>query len=127
MKILVVGDEAVLGQTLTKGLRERGHCVEWAPNVAAARSYFEVFTPDIVLVDKRDDGECGIDLCREMKASTKLKDSNVVIVSSLRGDAFSLLESAALAVGVRGIIQKPFGFPDVERMLERLTPETKPC
>ena len=67
-KVLIIEEEALVADALTKRLRTRGY----APTVAQGRSgaiaTFESQRPDLVILSLTLPGDESLDLCRELRA-----------------------------------------------------------
>ncbi len=100
--ILVVDDELIVRESLTKWFREDGFRSEAAENAAAALRKLQNSNWDIALVDIKMPGMDGIELLQRMK---ELKpDMSVIIIT-----AFASVDTAvkALKIGAYDYITKP--------------------
>jgi DNA-binding response OmpR family regulator len=59
--------------------------------------------PDLFVIDRWLRGECGLDLCRFIKAETKYKTVPVIILSATQD-----IKSLGLSAGADVVIEKPF-------------------
>ncbi len=113
-KILVVDDEDVIRQVLSRGLQMLGVSVVTAQDASDAFEKFGEGTFDAVLSDISMPGESGVDLLR------RIKDTDGVTPFILM-TAHADLESARQAVrhGAEDYLVKPFALADVEIALRR--------
>jgi signal transduction histidine kinase len=105
MKILVVDDELDEIESLSRGLKSRGHKVLAALNAQEALNYFhqDEDTIDLVITDYSMPGRSGIDLLSDIRK----KDSNVPIMMMT---AYARKDTLIDALRNRcdGFIEKPF-------------------
>lgn len=102
---MVVEDDPDARRLVTSCLRRLGLVVHQAKNGAEAVKLLESMTPDLVCLDLRlPDGD-GLAVCEKMRASERLQDVPVLVISALAQPAD--LERAE-AVGVDDYIVKPF-------------------
>lgn len=119
-RILVVEDHPLNLQLVRDILEYRGHTVDSAGSVDAARERLREARPDLVLLDIQLPGGGGEALLRELRGSPALAHLPVIAVTALamEGDRERLL-----AAGFDGYLSKPidtrtFG-PAVEAFLQR--------
>src|ERR1700741_3038924 len=70
--VLVVDDEPLVLDVVTRYLEHDGHRVVTAPDGGAARELIEQESPSLVLLDVMLPGEDGLDLCRWIRSSSDL-------------------------------------------------------
>ena len=119
-RILVVEDHPLNLRLVRDILEYRGHAVEAATSVEAARQALSGARPDLVLLDIQLPGGGGEALLREIRGSAALAGLPVIAVTALamEGDRERLLHA-----GFDGYLSKPidtraFG-PEIESFLKR--------
>ncbi|HXH92608.1 MAG TPA: sigma-54 dependent transcriptional regulator [Thermoanaerobaculia bacterium] len=109
MDVLIVDDEASLRDFLSIVFEEEGWRVETAGSLAAARSAHAKHEPDLILCDLMLPDGSGIDLLREVKASSP---SVAVIMITAHTSTKSAVE--ALKAGAFDYIAKPFDIDELK-------------
>ena len=108
MRVLLVEDDAMIGQGLQTALRQAGFAIDWvrdgqAAAAAAAATQFDLMLLDLGL-PKRD----GIDILRELR---QRRDATPVIILTARDDIQSRI--GGLDAGADDYIVKPFDLDEV--------------
>lgn len=112
MKVLIVEDEARLGQFLRKGLSEHAHTANWVQTCQEANDALVETNYDLIVVDlSLPDGD-GIDLIREWRASGF---NEPVLILSARDGIEDRIKG--LDVGADDYLPKPFS---VDELLARM-------
>ena len=109
--ILVIEDDASLGQTFREILEGEDYEVSLAATAAEARASVEQRTPDLILTDLVLPDADGLILCADLKAKLGVP---VIVVSGTVRKRDSIL---ALKLGADDFIPKPF---DVDELLTRI-------
>lgn len=116
MRVLVVEDEPRIAGFLQRGLREEGHRVEVARDMASARSALAAGSYDLLLVDRMlPDGD-GLELVRE------LRDKRVRLPSiclTARDRVADRVEG--LYGGADDYVVKPFSFDELLARIAAVT------
>jgi CheY-like chemotaxis protein len=102
---MVVEDDPDARRLVTSCLRRLGMVVHQAKNGAEAVKLLESMTPDLVCLDLRLPDFNGLVVCEKMRASERLQDVPVLVISALAQPAD--LERAE-AVGADDYLIKPF-------------------
>lgn len=102
-RILLIEDDADLGETLAKGLGHRGFAVTWQPSAEQGLALLEDRDFDVVITDLHLDGMDGFDFCARVVQNRP--GLPVVMIT-----AFGSMDSAvaAIRVGAYDFITKPF-------------------
>lgn len=100
--VLIVDDDHKIRDLLARYLFEQGFRVTTAQDAAAARSAMRGLSFDIILLDIMMPGESGLDLARELKATTRLP----ICMLTARSEAEDRIEG--LEIGVEDYVPKPF-------------------
>lgn len=106
-RILLVDDEAQLRRAVTRSLEGHGYQVREAGDGPSALVAFEVFKPDVVLLDLMLPGMGGVDVCRELRR----KHRTPIIILSVIGEEQTKV--AALDEGADDYLTKPFGMDEL--------------
>lgn len=115
MKVLIVEDQAKLGQFLKRGLMEQGWTATWVATAAAAQealceSKYEVIVLDLMLPD-RD----GMDLLREWR---RFGFNEPVIILSARNAVKDRVQG--LELGADDYLPKPFSLEELVARIRAL-------
>ncbi len=115
-KVLVVDDDAVVGQSFNRVLSEKGYAVSTAMNGHEALSKFAGEKHDVVFTDMKMPGMDGIEVAQRIRAKSPW--TPVVVVT---GYGTPANEAAAAAVGVADFLHKPLLPEVIEEVMERIT------
>ena len=102
-KVLVVEDEADIRDLIHFNLFKEKFNVEVCDNGTDALKMFSVFKPDLVLLDLMLPGKSGLEICQEIKNSSK---STFVIMVTARGEEEDIIKG--FEMGADDYISKPF-------------------
>ena len=111
LRVLVVDDEPLIRRALRAGLEKHGYDVQLAETGELALDLAAESPPDLILLDLVLPGLSGLDVCRELRAWTRVP----IVVLSARGRERDKVE--ALDLGADDYLTKPFG---MEELLARL-------
>lgn len=100
--VLVVEDEESYVQALLVGLEREGFAVRVARDGADALAEFDSLAPDIVLLDVMLPKVSGVDVCRMIRAKSRVP----VIMVSARGEELDMV--LGLEIGADDYVTKPF-------------------
>jgi two-component system, OmpR family, response regulator QseB len=113
MRLLLVEDDRMIGDSLRSALRLEGHAVDWVRDVAAANATLASERFDLVLLDRGlpaggahaapDAAADGIDVLRALRARGDATPVIVLTARDARGDRVAGLDS-----GADDYIVKPF-------------------
>jgi two-component system, OmpR family, KDP operon response regulator KdpE len=109
--ILVVDDEPQITRVLKTTLSSQGYGVRTASDGDEAIQLMKDWPPDLVITDLRMPNMSGLDLCRHLRAKSRLP----IIVLSVKGEERTKVE--ALDAGADDYVTKPFG---VNELLARV-------
>src|SRR5437660_151868 len=126
--ILVVDDEPQITRVLKTTLSSQGYSVRTASDGDQAVQLMKEWTPDLVITDLRMPNLGGLELCRHVRAKSRIP----IIVLSVKGEERIKVE--ALDAGADDYVTKPFGVNEllarVRAALRRASapeqPETSP-
>src|SRR5688572_18936743 len=109
--ILLVDDEEKILKTLGRALRDDGHEVVTAQNVAEAQKRLAERAFDLLIVDHRMPDRTGLELIQEIVAGTA-EDRPAIVMMTAHATVESAI--AAMKLGALDYLQKPF---DVDELL----------
>lgn len=115
LSVLLVEDEANLGQTLRDYLRTKKFKVELATSLKEARELFQEISPAIAILDIGLPDGSGIDLAREFR---QLKKDCVLLFCTALNDPALRVEG--LELGAEDYITKPFELKELTLRLDRI-------
>ncbi|WP_322998961.1 response regulator [Castellaniella sp.] len=102
MNILVVEDEPKLADVLRTYLEAAGYAVRWVDNGLEVMDVVAQWAPDLVLLDLMLPGRDGLDVCRDIRARTRIP---VIMVTARTEEIDRLL---GLELGADDYICKPY-------------------
>lgn len=117
MRILLVEDDVMMGNSLQKGLGANGHAVDWLQDGSLVEGAVQSNTFDMLLLDLSLPGSDGLDILRSLRAARKRLP---IIVITARADVKDRI--AGLNLGADDYLAKPFSFEELEariRAVER--------
>src|SRR5690242_13184706 len=100
--ILVVDDEAQISRVLKTTLSAQGYGVRTAADGEQALNEMSSWTPDLVITDLRMPNMDGLQLCRRIRAQSRIP----LIILSVKGEESLKIE--ALDAGADDYVTKPF-------------------
>ncbi len=100
--ILIVEDEESFVEALTVGLKRDGFLVKVARDGAQALDVFDAVHPDLVLLDVMLPKINGIDVCRELRAKSRVP---IIMVTAKGGEIDAVV---GLEVGADDYVTKPY-------------------
>ena len=106
-RILVVDDEPQITRVLRRSLISQGYDVHIAADGESALQTFGDWPPDLVVTDLAMPNMNGLELCRKLRAISKVP----IIVLSVRGEEKTKVE--ALDCGADDYVIKPFGMDEL--------------
>jgi DNA-binding response OmpR family regulator len=104
-RILVVDDDRVIQQLLKVNLELEGYAVEVADDGEEALAQFELFRPDLVLLDIMMPKLDGWEVCRRLKSDPDSARVPIVLLSARAQDADV---QRGTDLGVAAYVTKPF-------------------
>jgi two-component system response regulator AtoC len=110
--ILLADDEEKILKTLGRALRDDGHEVVTAANAKDAARLLSERSFDLLIIDFLMPDRTGLDVIRDLAASTPEAERPAVVMMTAHGSIESAVE--AMKLGARDYLQKPF---EVEELL----------
>jgi two-component system response regulator RegX3 len=105
--VLVVDDEESYRDALSSGLSHEGFQVILAADGHDALKLFEAHSPDLVLLDVMLPDRSGIEICREIRASSNVP---IIMVSARTTEVDVVL---GLEIGASDYVTKPYRFREL--------------
>lgn len=119
--ILVVDDEAQITRVLKTTLSSQGYGIRTAADGNQALHEMETWSPDLVITDLRMPNMDGLELCRQIRAHSRVP----IIVLSVKGEEAIKVE--ALDAGADDYVTKPFSIKEllarVRAAFRRIAPD----
>ncbi len=102
-RVLVVEDDATIGQALTGALRTQGYDVEWAQTGAEGIAGASDFEPELILLDLNLPDLDGVEVCRRVRA---VHPAVRIVMLTARHDEVDVV--VGLDAGANDYVTKPF-------------------
>ncbi len=122
--ILVAEDEESFVEALTLGLKREGFLVEVARDGEEALKKFELVRPDLLLLDVMLPRRSGLDVCREIRAKSKVP---IIMVTAKSTELDTVV---GLEVGADDYVSKPYRMKElvarIRAVLRRTPADQKP-
>jgi DNA-binding response OmpR family regulator len=108
MRILLVEDDTMIGDSVRSALKHEGFAVDWVRDGRAAQTTLATERFDLVLLDLGLPQVSGLDVLRALRTQ---KDATPVIIVTARDDLASRV--AGLDAGADDYLVKPFEFEEL--------------
>ncbi len=116
MKILLVEDDSMLGESLRRGLTDSAYSVDWLRDGALVETALQTQEFDLVLLDLTLPNRDGLAILRQLRAHRKTVP---VIILTARNDVADRI--AGLDLGADDYLAKPFALAELEARIRALT------
>jgi len=119
MRILLVEDDAMLGETLCRGLSGDGHAVDWLRDGRQVAEAVRTGEFEMLLLDLSLPGSDGLTILQSLRKEFL---STPIIIITARGDVRDRIKG--LDLGADDYLSKPFSFAELDarmRAVERRT------
>lgn len=103
-KILIIEDDEVAGKILTDAFSKAGFNATKAVDAVQGQQATSSLKPDLIILDLMLPAGNGIDLLRNLRASTQTQGIPVVVVTAYKGEE---VRKEAEEIGVQGYFTKP--------------------
>lgn len=114
MRVLLVEDDATIGNAVQDHLRAEGFAVDWSMDLRSARAAFAACLYNVVLLDLRLPDGSGLELLRSMGTRTEV--TPVIILSAY--DQISDRMNG-LKIGAVDYLVKPFGLAELAARIRK--------
>ncbi|HAW44757.1 MAG TPA: DNA-binding response regulator [Sutterella sp.] len=125
MRILLVEDDFMVGESLADGLKGEGYAVDWVRDGRAATCAFDTTAFDLIVLDLGLPGKDGLEVLKNLRAR---KDDTPVLVSTARDTTEE--KTRLLDAGADDYLVKPFDldelFARVRALLRRSSGRSQP-
>lgn len=123
IRVLILEDDALLGDVLREGLQREGHDVVLVGKPDEALEQVQSFKPDIVLVDCLLPQMSGVEFLEKINAarSTPIKS---ILMSGIYTDRLFVQESLQ-KTRASGFLKKPFDLQELSKLLKKEKDEDK--
>jgi DNA-binding response OmpR family regulator len=112
VKILLVEDEAALGESVLSFLKNEGHVCEWVKNFNAGDEKAGLYQYDCALIDITLPGGSGLDIVKALKKNNPKTGIIIISAKNSLDDKISGLD-----LGADDYITKPFHFAELNSRL----------
>jgi len=119
MRILLVEDDRMIGESVRTSLRQDGYAVDWVQDGRSADAAMSAEHFDLVLLDLGLPGMSGLEVLHSLRGR---KNSTPVIVITARDGIEDRIKG--LDAGADDYVVKPFDVDELVRFVKRLVP---PC
>lgn len=116
-RILVVEDEATIGDLIAEGLRRHGYLVERARDGDTALDMAEILVPDLIVLDLMLPGMDGWEICRRIRQYRKTRDVPIIMLTARRDERDVV---AGLELGADDYMKKPFSMNELMARVKAL-------
>ncbi|MFE4896019.1 response regulator transcription factor [Peribacillus butanolivorans] len=115
MKLLLVEDEVVLSNIISKGLKKSGYAVDTAFDGEEALEYFEINVYDLIILDLNLPKTDGIEVLKRIRSK---HDDIKILILSARSDIQDKI--TGLDTGANDYLVKPFDFQELDARIRSL-------
>jgi DNA-binding response OmpR family regulator len=112
VKILLVEDEAAIGESILSFLKNEGHVCEWVKNYSAGDEKAAMYQYDCALIDIGLPGGSGLDIVKALKKNNPKTGIIIISAKNSLDDKISGLD-----LGADDYITKPFHFAELNSRL----------
>ncbi len=105
-RVLLVDDEEKILKTLGRALRDDGHLVTTASRAREGERLLVEQVFDLLIIDYRMPDRSGVDVVKDLVASTPEVDRPAIVMMTAHGSVESAVE--AMKLGAHDYLQKPF-------------------
>lgn len=116
-RLLVIDDDVVFGQVLSKALGQRGYTVDLAHEPEAALALAQAQPPDFAVVDLRLEQASGLDLLQMLRATNP--EMRIVILTGYASIATAV---EAIKLGATHYLTKPADVDEIIAAFDRNEP-----
>lgn len=113
MKIAIVDDEPGILLALRLFLEMEGHSPLLFSSPLEALKTLQKETADLIIIDMRMPEMDGEELARRLKGNEKTKEIPLILFS-----AHETVSEVAVRVGAYGVLEKPFNFEELSKLIQ---------
>lgn len=115
MRLLLVEDDIMIGESLAHALRGGGYAIDWVQDGVTAEESLEVSSYALVLLDLGLPGQSGLDLLRKIR---RRRDKTPVLIITARDTVSDRVQG--LDGGADDYLVKPFALEEIEARIRAL-------
>ena len=115
MRILLVEDDAMVGESIRTGLKKHGFALDWVTNGSAAEAALGAHSHDLVLLDLGLPDKSGIEVLRSLRAAGDKIAVLIVTARDSLSDRILVLDS-----GADDYLVKPFDLGELAARVRAL-------
>lgn len=115
MRLLLVEDDVMIGESLVHALRNGGYAIDWVQDGVMAEESLEVGSYALVLLDLGLPGQSGLDLLRKIR---RRQDKTPVLIMTARDTVSDRVQG--LDSGADDYLVKPFALEEIEARIRAL-------
>lgn len=115
MRLLLVEDDAMIGESLVHALRSGGYAIDWVQDGMMAEESLEVGSYALVLLDLGLPGQSGLELLRKIR---RRQDKTPVLIITARDTVSDRVQG--LDTGADDYLVKPFALEEIEARIRAL-------
>ncbi len=117
MRLLLVEDNQILGRSLTKGLADVGHSVEWVQDGETALAAHDSNKFDLTILDINLPTISGLNVLKQLRMNPK-NDHPVIMLTAMDSTTYKV---KGLNTGADDYLTKPFDFEELVARIGALT------
>lgn len=117
LRIMIVDDSRTTLEVIKVHLMGLNYEFVTARDAAEALSSAQKEPPDLIISDMAMPGASGLDLCKQVRASSRLRSIPFVVVTAQKDDA---VRREAFAAGVDGFLRKPIDSDRLQALVAEL-------
>ena len=122
-RILVVEDDADIGELVVHSLEKAGHTAELVRDGGRALSSVDAFLPDLILLDLMLPGLSGLEICAALRASPKTRAMPIIMLTARSEESDRI---RGLEIGADDYVTKPFSPNELVARVRALLRRTAP-
>ncbi len=112
-KILIVEDDPLMADMITRYLEREGFNTKWAKTGSQARDLFRIFKPDVIVLDLMLPDEDGFEICKDLSKSEVM----ILILTARDSDEDKIV---GLEIGADDYMIKPFNMRELIARIKAL-------
>lgn len=115
MKLLLVEDDSMIGESLSRALGKNGYAINWVTDGEAAETALSTCDYDLVILDLGLPKRTGMDILSDMR---RKKNTTPVLILTAQDSVTDRVKG--LDTGADDYVSKPFALEELEARIRRL-------